>query len=148
MNPPSDTNKPTPEEYSGAARDLESPLPANWCEALLTLIASRVALVRLEAKEAAAEGSKVAIRLIAAVICVFFTWALLLAGVIAAVSKATGVPWYWIAMAASGIHLIAAIILARSAKTERPPAFPVTRAEFQKDREWIENFQKTPKSGA
>ena len=26
----------------------------------------------------------------------------------------------------------------------RPPAFPVTRAEFQKDREWIENFQKNP----
>jgi hypothetical protein len=146
MNPPTDTDNPHPKPLPGPARELESPLPSNWREALLSLIASRVTLIQLESKDAAKDGASRAARLIAVVICVFFFWALLLAGGIATISKAAGWPWYWIALGAAAIHLLAAILLARSAKTPAAPAFPVTRAEFQKDREWIENFQKTRKS--
>ncbi len=110
------------------------------------LVSSRIALIELESKEAAKGGARRAIALMAAIICVFFTWALLLAGGIAAISAATGWPWHWVAMAGAAIHLLAAIILIRRAKPSDQPAFPVTRSEFQKDREWIENLQKTRKS--
>ena len=125
-----------------------APLPSNWREALLSLIASRVALIQLESKEAAALGARRAVLIVAAVICLFFTWALLLAGGIAAISHLTTWPWYWIALTAAAIHMAAAVLLAKTAKSSDQPSFPVTRAEFQKDREWIENFQKTPKSNA
>lgn len=146
MNLPSDAEIPTPEQVSGRHRGFETSLPSNWREALLTLIASRVSLIQLESKEAAKDGARRAISMLAVVICAFFAWALLLAGGVAAISNATGWPWYWIAIAAAGIHLAAAFILASAAKKPATPAFPVTLAEFQKDREWIENFQKTRKS--
>jgi uncharacterized membrane protein YqjE len=146
MNPLTDSEMPPPVETPGADRGGDAPLPSNWREALLTLISSRVALIELEFKEAAADKAKRGIRMVAAVICVFFTWALLLAGGIAAVSNSTGWPWYWIAMAAAAAHLLLAVVFAMAAKSPDHPPFPVTRAEFQKDREWIENFQKTRKS--
>lgn len=120
--------------------------PANWREALLTLIASRVSLIQLESKDAAREAARRAAFTVALVAALFFTWALLLAGGIAALADATGWKWYWIALGASATHLIAAICLARAAKATGPPVFPVTRAEFQKDREWIENLQHNRKS--
>jgi hypothetical protein len=129
---------------SGA--DSSNPLPTNWREALLGLIAARFALIQIESKQAAKAGAGRAARLVAAVICVFFTWALILAGGIAALSHQTGWPWAWIALAAGGLHLVAAIILFQTAGRGAAPTFIATRAEFQKDREWIENFQKNPKS--
>ena len=44
------------------------------------------------------------------------------------------------------LHLLIAIVLAKVAKSPMEATFPVTRAEFQKDREWIENFQNPNKS--
>ena len=44
------------------------------------------------------------------------------------------------------LHLLLAVVFAKLAKPSGKPAFPFTRAEFEKDREWIENFQKTSKS--
>ena len=123
-------------------------LPSDWRGALMALIAARYALIRIESKQAAKVGAERAAHIVAAVICAFFTWALLLAGGIAALSHQTGWPWFWIALAIAGFHLIAAILLARAAKGHSSPTFTATRAEFQKDREWIENFQKTPKSNA
>jgi hypothetical protein len=87
--------------------------------------------------------------MIAAVACLFFTWALLLAGGIAAISSATGCPWHWPAIGAAALHFVLALLLLRGGSAHTAtPAFPLTRAEFQKDREWIENFQKKPKSNA
>jgi uncharacterized membrane protein YqjE len=146
MNPPTASDLP-PSTGSGDEHPRgESPYPSNWREALLSLIASRVELIQLESKEAATHGARRAALMIAAVICVFFTWSLLLAGGIAAISRSTGWPWYWTAMAAAAVHLLLAVILARSAKSTESPSFPYTRAEFKKDREWIENFHKTRKS--
>lgn len=144
-----------------AAQDMETPpapgsfepgpgvqdsMPANWREALLNLIAARVALIQLESKDAARETAGRAARLVALVICVFFTWALLLAGAVAWLGKLTGWPWFAFAFIFAALHLLAALILAKSAKAPATPAFPITRAEFQKDREWIQNFQSTRKS--
>jgi cytochrome bd-type quinol oxidase subunit 2 len=125
---------------------MESSHPSNWRSALLTLIASRVTLVQLESQDAAKAGARRGLLLVAVLVCAFFTWALLLAGGIAAISQITAWPWHWIAIAASGAHLAAALLFARTARKPGPPVFPVTRTEFQRDREWIENFQKTRKS--
>lgn len=107
----------------------------------MALIASRIELVQLESKEAVQGVVKMAVCIAAAAICLVFTWALLLAGGISLVAKAGNWPWNWVAIAAGILHLITAIVLAKFAKPSGKAAFPVTRAEFQKDREWIENFQ-------
>ena len=122
------------------------PLPSNWREALLCLVASRVELIQLESKDAISDAVQRATRIVAAVICAFFAWALLLAGGIAAISHFTDWPWYWLAIAAAAAHLLASIGFARTMKAPCHPPFPVTRSEFQKDREWLENIQKTRKS--
>jgi MFS family permease len=121
--------------------------PDNWREALMSLIASRIALIQYEARETARQRALRVMSVIVAAFCLFFTWALLLAGSIAAVSCAYECPWHWLALGAAALHLLLAFILLNvgSAKPAAP-AFPLTRAEFQKDREWIENFQKKPKS--
>ena len=46
----------------------------------------------------------------------------------------------------AGLPLLVAFLLASSCNKPGTAAFPITRAEFQKDREWIENIQKKPKS--
>jgi threonine/homoserine/homoserine lactone efflux protein len=130
----------------GAVPDGRNALPNNWREALMSLVASRAALIQLEARQSAKSGVKRAASMVAAVLCVFFTWALLLAGGIAAISSASGWAWHWIALGTAAIHLLIALLLAGGVGKSRVPSFPVTRAEFQKDRQWIENFQNKPKS--
>ncbi len=102
--------------------------------------------MRLESQDTVGRLAQSASRIAAAVACVVFTWALVLVGGVSLLAESTGWPWNRIALGAAGLHLIAGIILARSAKSPAAPAFPVTRAEFQKDLEWIENFQKNKKS--
>ena len=120
--------------------------PANWRVALMDLIASRLALIQLESKDLVRQGIRHVICLVAACFCLFFTWALGVAGLVALIAHAAGWPWHWVALAAAGLHLLSAVILAQLAKPAGVSAFPVTRSEFQKDREWIENLQKTKKS--
>ena len=115
----------------------------------MSLIASRIELIQLEARETARQRARRVIGLLMAALCLFFTWALLLAGVIAAVSSASDWPWYWLTIGAAALHLLLALLfLSGGSSNPAEPAFPLTRAEFQKDREWIENFQKKPKSNA
>lgn len=107
----------------------------------MDLVASRIALIQLESKDAARDGAKRAIALLIVVGCVFFGWILLLAGGVSLLADATGWPWGWVAIGLAGLHLVTALILAKFAKPSGTPAFPVTRAEFRKDRQWIENFK-------
>ena len=113
---------------------------------MLALISSRASLIGLESKDAAKDAARRAILLVALVFCVFFAWALLLAGGIACLARISGWPWPGIAIACAILHLVAAAALARFACSRIPRAFPITRAEFQKDREWIEILQPTKKS--
>lgn len=110
------------------------------------LIASRVALIQLESQEVARDGAKRAVVLLAVVGLIFFGWTLLLAGGVALLAAALGWPWSWVALGMALLHLLLAAIFAKLAKPSKKPTFPFTRAEFQKDREWIENFQKTNRS--
>ena len=112
----------------------------------MSLIATRLNLIELEAKDAANEAAKRGSALAAAVGCSFFAWALLLAGGISMIAKSANLPWDQVAIGVAALHLLGGIILARRAKPSAATAFPATRTEFKKDREWIENFQKTKKS--
>jgi len=134
-------------EFDNSQTTSSSIPPSDWREALMTLIASRISIIQIESKEAARAAATRLAYLAGFAICLFFAWALLLAGGIAALAAATSWPWFWIAMVVASIHLVAAAILSRAAKTPAKASFTHTRAEFQKDREWIENFQKTRKSG-
>jgi hypothetical protein len=138
---PDPRTQPTPEGRQASYG------PSSWIEALLAIASTRAELIRLEAKDAARKGSNKAARIIAAVLCITFGWSLLLAGGIGALSHLAGWPWFWTALAIGAVHIVGAAILLRKS-SGRTPLFPVTRAEFQRDREWIENLQKHPKSNA
>lgn len=141
-----DSGVPSPDDVGPSRATMDAKPPVNWREALMTLVATRLALIQLESRQVATHVGGRAFRLAAAAVCAVFGWALLLAGVIALLSTSFGWPWHWIALAAAAIHLLGAWLLINLGKTTPPPAFPHTRAEFQKDREWIENLQKHRKS--
>ena len=147
MNPSADTGT----SPAGAGPRVKPPgrdaIPTNWREALMALIASRISLIQLESKDVARFTIRSAALILAACVCGFFSWALLLAGGISLTARLAGWHWAYVAMGAAAIHLLAGLLMARIVmKSPKGAAFPVTRAEFQKDREWIENFQKTPRS--
>jgi uncharacterized membrane protein YqjE len=146
MNQPFDTEPSDQSEATGSARMHPSPPHANWREALMDLIAARFALFQLESKELSEQAAKRATFIAAACACTFFAWVLILIGGISMLSNFTGWRWDAVALALATIHLLAGIMFAKSAKDSGNAAFPVTRAEFQKDREWIENFSKDKKS--
>ena len=112
----------------------------------MALIASRIALIELESKDAVKHGARSFIMIVAAVICGVFAWALLLAGGVSLIAVAADWPWYWVALGVAALHLLVGFVLFKMALPAAIPAFPVTRSEFNKDRQWIENFHLTKKS--
>lgn len=112
----------------------------------MDLVASRLAIIQLESKDATREASRRAILIGSACGAAFFAWTLLLAGGVSLLSQATGWPWNLVTIGLAALHLVTAIILSQSAKASGAVSFPITRTEFQKDREWIENFNKNKKS--
>lgn len=126
--------------------DADQTLPPTWQESVAALVSSRVALIQLESKDAARSGARRAGLFLAVMGCVFFAWLLLLAGVVQVIATAMTCPWSWVAIALAVIHLIFAFVFAKLAKPSESSAFPHTRAEFQKDLEWIEQLKKPRKS--
>ncbi len=120
--------------------------PENWREALLDLISSRLALIKLESKEAASAGVKRAILVVLAVGGLFFGWLLFLAGIVACIAAAAGWAWYWVALGAAALHFISSAVFIMIAKPGGKPTFVHTRNEFKKDREWIAKFQDNNRS--
>ena len=146
MNPASDASRASPGNAPGETIHHAPGAPLNWREALMGLVASRIALIQLESKDAASSAARVAIFWGAAACCVVFAWALLIAGGVAALAQSMHWPWHWVALAAGALHLLAGALFAVLGKPAMGAAFAFTRAEFQKDREWIENFPKNKKS--
>jgi uncharacterized membrane protein YqjE len=123
-----------PPDTSGGA-------PTNWGEALAGLVASRVAIISMEAKDATASALGRLVPLVVGIVCLVGVWVLAMAGAVGAIAAATEWEWYHVAFAAAGIHLLIALIVLLAAKAERPAPFPVTRAEFEKDREWLNQLK-------
>lgn len=151
MNPPTDiASSPAedrPWDDPAASVDSQSS-PQNWLDAALALIASRVGLIQLESRAAAKAASRKAIKCVLAAALLFFGWSLLLAGGVALVAHFSSWSWHWVALGCAALHVVVAFLLARSAAAPGPPPFPITRAELQKDREWINNLKNNGKSNA
>lgn len=129
MNPEADQSSPQGTKQSG------------WIQPILTLVSSRLELIQYEFRQAARNQLRTLVALLAAGVCIFFTWALSLAGAIAAIATVSGWPWHLVALSFAAVHLIAAVILFKTAKGPQSAAFPITRSEFEKDREWLESLQ-------
>ena len=112
----------------------------------MALIAARVDLIELESKDTLKKGVRSALMIAAALVCVFFAWAILLAGGVSWIAASAKWPWYFVAIGVATLHLVVGLILVKLARPSAITLFPVTRAEFKKDRQWIENFHKTKKS--
>lgn len=121
------------------------PPPVDWRQALGELFTSRAELIRLESL-AAAKGIVSKIIWGAALgVAALFCWLLLLAGGIGLLAKSTGVAWHWFALALAGLHLLVALVAYAKLRRPAPATFPHTKAEFQRDREWLKTLNP-PKS--
>ena len=120
------------------------PASPNWRTAIADLVAARLGIFQIEGKEAAASGIKRVAFFAAAAILLLFAWGLIIVGIIGAISGKGGFAWYWVTLIAGAIHLLLAVTFVMLGKRPSGPAFPILRAEFNKDRVWLEKFQ-TPK---
>ncbi len=109
----------------------------NWVEAIFGLAESRAAIISLEAKDALNSGLAKVIPLAVCLFCVFTAWALTVAAAIGCLSACTAWKWYQVAFAMAGLHLVIVAVAWQIAKKRKPAPFPVTRSEFEKDREWL-----------
>ena len=109
----------------------------NWVEAIFGLAESRAAIMSLEAKDALNSGVAKFIPLAVCLFCVFTAWALTVAAAIGNLAACTALKWFQVAFAMAGLHLVIAAVAWLIAKRRRPTPFPVTRSEFEKDREWL-----------
>ena len=117
-------------------------MPKGWKSALATLVSARLEMIRIEAKSASAAAVGRIALLLVMLFGLFFAWALGLAAAIGSIAASTSWAWYQVAAAAAGLHLLLAVfavLIIRASK--KKASFPVTRAEFEKDREWLNRLK-------
>lgn len=112
---------------------------------LAEFAAARAGLARCEAQDLARRAGRKGMTAAVALAALAFAWALLLAGGLGW-AAAAGLPWHWIAIGAGVLHLLAVLVLGMFLARPAPPAFPLTRRELEKDREWIEKLKQDLKS--
>ncbi len=125
---------------SAADRDA----PQDWKTALVALLSARLEMFSIEAKHASSAAAGKFALLAAGLFGMLSAWILTLAASIGAISAATGWQWYHIAFISAGVHLLigGALLAMLMVKSGKHASFPVTRAEFRKDREWLNRLQK------
>jgi len=136
---------PSPDPAPGSALPLPDSHvqgPSNWREALFTLFTARVHLIQAESGQLIEDLKKKAAFFALVGFFLFFAWAAIVAGGIGLISAANGWPWYWVALATGGGHLLLGILFLLAGKSEANPAFPHTKLEFKKDHAWIETLTK------
>jgi uncharacterized membrane protein YqjE len=111
--------------------------PRNGINAVLGLLESRAAIISIETKEALGSSLLKIALLLVSLLGVIGAWALGMVGVIGGIASNTDWEWFHVAFAAAGAHLLLALTALLIAKASKYEPFPVTRAEFKKDREWL-----------
>ena len=114
----------------------------DWKAALAEFAEARLELVRLEARDAGRQTARRLALAVAGGIAGSSAWALLMAGLVGWTSAMTGWPWWVPALILGILHLFPAVVALVLLRRPGPPAFPITRSELQKDREWLHSLQK------
>ena len=101
---------------------------------------ARLRLASLEGKEAAGQAGKVLILAGAALFAGVLGWLFLCFAAVFLLGKAMGeYGWVWASLIVAAVHFLVAAVLGFALKTRSSKAFfPLTTAEFQKDRERLE----------
>jgi uncharacterized membrane protein YqjE len=121
--------------------------PRGWLDPWFDLVANRCEIIGLETRAAVRSVVVHLVLAVTAIALFFFGWALAIGGAIVMVATGLGWPWSACALAVAALHLAAAgWIVLRLKRLRRRPMFSLTRAEFGKDRAWIETLQKKPGS--
>ncbi len=115
----------------------QAPEPGSWLEALSMYLNSRIDLMRLEGRSAGRLWGRSAVLFAVAALAGLVAWLALTAGLIALLAVSFSWPWHWVALGAGLAHLLAAAVCVKAALTTNTAAFPLTRQEFAKDRQWL-----------
>ena len=103
---------------------------------------ARLALLRLEASEAAEQASRRASRGLVAVVLLFFGYALFLGGLIGMAEKYRPGTWPIAALIAAGCHLFLAIPFLRAAvRKGDKPFFGESLQQMKQDEQWMRNLK-------
>jgi uncharacterized membrane protein YqjE len=109
--------------------------------ALIGFAESRLGLFAEESKAALAQLLTLIICLVVALMFFAIGYVFLIASAVAWLARIAGVTWWWIALAAAGLHFLIAFVLLLMAKTwTAKPLFPATSAELEKDRQWLKSL--------
>jgi len=126
--------------HSEALADTE--LPEDWKAALASLASARLEMIRIEAKPASAAAACRIGLLLGGFFGFLCAWVLVLIASVGAIAASTSWEWYHVAYALAGAHFLIGLILMLIMKAGKKVCFPVTRAEFRKDREWLNRLKK------
>lgn len=129
-----------------AESPIGSALPSNWTQALAALSSSRAAILKIEGKKVASDLIVKVGLVIIAVLGLLFSWILLMIGLVGVLTVYTILNWWQASFAIAGGHVVIAIVLLLIAKAIGSEPFPVTRKEFEKDREWLNQLKQQSKS--
>jgi uncharacterized membrane protein YqjE len=103
---------------------------------------SRGALFAAESKAAAVQFILILACLVAALLFFAFGYVFILVTAVVAIAQLASVSWLWVALAAAGVHVLIAFVLALIARNGiKKPIFRETVAELKKDREWLKDLE-------
>jgi uncharacterized membrane protein YqjE len=109
--------------------------------ALADFVESRLGLFATESKAALAQLLTLIICVVAALMFFAIGYIFLVAGAVVWVARLAGVSWWWIALAAAGVHFLMTFVLLLIAKSQTAkPLFPETTTELEKDRQWLKSL--------
>lgn len=140
-------SSPKPGDGSSSVRDGF----ASFADGLRQYLLARGELLAIEAREATRVAGRKGTLAFLLATAVFFGYALLLVAAVALVGQWLGgiLPgswshfgWQTAAVLAGLLHLAMAALCYRALRqSPREPLFEVTRSEFQKDRQWLDDQQ-------
>ena len=134
-------NTPPPQERPADDAGLSTHL-LSLLASVAAYLRARLELAGLEGKDAAGQGLKALLFLIAAFGLIAFGYAFLWIGLITLFASLCPSHWGWIVVGVGALHLGAAALFLRGVCSQfKKPFFPATLEEFRKDQEWL-NRQK------
>lgn len=138
---PASPDDPSPPSQHTTGVPFPDASPPSWLDNFVELIATRIALIEAETRGAAASGAGRVIRIVISGFLAVVAWLLLMAAAAGLLHAITGLAWYWGCLILGAAHLATIAILLHQARKPGPPTYQHTRAEFQKDREWLLNLK-------